>query len=123
MREASFGLALLLVACGGIAVIDPGSGGSGGEGGSSSTEGGSPLCSTPPPVGTPVFCGGSAVGGGGTLCTTSVCDEAGNTWTSDCSATACVCSFNFATECTCALTSPGQFCDGVTPTCCPAPFQ
>ena len=126
-------------ACGGIAIIDPpsGEGGSGAQGGSGGTgiggtgiggtglgAGGSttsgPACGTPPPVGQAIGCSGAVTAGSGMgpSCAAFVCDDASNTWTSECNDQGCSCLYNNMEVCNCGGGS--AFCGD---TCCPPPFQ
>lgn len=111
-------------ACGGKAVIDgptSGSGGAGGSGSNSSTSSVSPLCQTPEPVGELLGCSSAQSAGSGTFtCTTALCDDNGNLWQSECSGDTCTCLFNLEVECTCFIDN-GTFCEGI-PSCCPEPF-
>ncbi len=129
------------VACYGKAIVDPtdSSGGGGSSASSSSSQGGSsssssssqggagadPSCGVPPvPPGPFEFCGGSSAssGTGPNACTTILCDSAGGSWDTTCSGTTCECSYELEVWCTCELSGPEQFCDGITPACCPYPW-
>jgi hypothetical protein len=78
------------------------------------------TCGWPDPVGEVMFCG--STGSGGT-CSSAFCDQNGNVYEADCTATACKCKWNTFTKCTCALNGEGDFCAGTTPPCCPAPID
>jgi len=105
---------LVLLACGGKATVDEPLG-AGGQGGDDSY----PLCVTPEPNGPLTVCGSSASSGS---CSTIVCDADGKGWESSCAGQACSCNYNYhEVQCSCSI-SYGTFCDGVTPSCCPAPF-
>ena len=123
MRRLLFALALL-TACGGKAVIDDPAGGGGAGAGFTDDDGGSPICATPDPVGALFVCDeSSSVGSGGPFeCSTTVCDDQANLWTSKCKGDVCECIHNFNQRCICKINEPGNtFCAGI-PSCCPAPF-
>ena len=108
---------VIAIGCGGKAIVDEhlGTGGQGGDDGS-------PLCATPEPNGSLYECGSSTSSGSGS-CSTILCDSDGKGWESSCSGNACNCNFNHnEVNCTCVQSGGGSFCDGVTPSCCPAPF-
>lgn len=104
--------------CGGKAIVDPAGSGAGGTGGGHS-DGGSPICVTPTPVGTLFECGMAV---SPTQCSAVLCDEAGNRWESSCQPSGCRCLYNGNVRCTCVSEGTGHPCDGRTPLCCPAPF-
>lgn len=121
----------LFAACGGNVVVDgntgggtttlPGAGGTGtiGTGTSNPGVGGATSCFNTPPPASVTPCGGTGSSGG--MCEFSYCDsQSGNTWDATCSTNACVCFFNGAEVCSCALSSAGDFCGG-TPDCCVHP--
>jgi hypothetical protein len=101
-------------ACGGKVTIKEDEIEQGAGGGSTQT------CGWPEPVGEVMFCG--SVGAGGT-CSNSFCDQNGNVYEADCTATTCKCKWNTQTKCTCALNGEGDFCAGSPPPCCPSPIE
>ena len=109
--------AIVAASCGGIAIVDP-AGGTGGTG-SGHSDGGSPICVTPSPVGTLFECGTTV---SPTQCSAVLCDEAGNRWESSCEPSGCRCLYNGNVKCTCVSEGTGHPCDGRTPLCCPEPF-
>jgi hypothetical protein len=78
------------------------------------------VCGWPDPVGQVTFCG--SVGSGGT-CSNAFCDQNGNVYEADCTATTCKCKWNTQTKCTCALNGEGDYCSGSPPPCCPSPID
>jgi hypothetical protein len=121
-------------ACGGNVVVDPtGDGGSGGAPPQTTTTttdgpggvgGAGAGCAVPAPIGEVIGCSGAATTGPGgpPQCDTFFCDAANNQFTVECSATTCVCLYNFQTLCSCANQGGGNICAGTAEPCCPFPF-
>lgn len=113
-------LAAFAAACGGKVVINENELGQSGAGDTPSTGAGSGLtCSWPEPEGDVIFCGPPAGG----ECGKSFCDDNGSVYEAACSEGACKCKWNGVVKCTCAGDGTSNYCDGVTPPCCPAPIQ
>ncbi len=113
----------LLAACGGNVVVD-GAGGSGAGGTApqstatvspTGTGAGGASCLDPPPQASLTACGSSGATGSG--CQFQFCDAQNNTWSADCTGSACSCSRNGVVICSCALDVAGDICAGA-PDCC-----
>ena len=112
-------LAALAAACGGKVVINENELGQTSSGTPSTGAGSGLTCSWPEPEGDVIFCGPPAGG----ECGKSFCDDNGSVYEAACSETGCKCKWNGVTKCTCAGDGSSNYCDGVTPPCCPSPIQ